>query len=670
MKRGFGVLVVALAAVIVLPGLADVGPAQATITLNSGATYQVMKGWEATAQAGQLECASFANYKNMVFDQVANDLGINRLRLEIHSGVENPVDYFAQYIDGQIALGDWLDHWHETINDNSNPSAINGSGFKFSSLDYDIDNVVLPLRQRLAAQGESLYVNLNVVAFDPGQGNSNVDFRSSPAEYGEFVLAAFLHIQSKYGWVPDAVEVILEPDMADWGSGMPVGQALAAAAQRLQAQGFTPDFIAPSTMDMWRASQYFDQMIQASGVLTYLTDLSYHRYANASDANLQAIADRAVQHNLGTAMLEHIGSGHEDLHADLKTGRNSAWQQYTLAYCVDDNGAQYYWIDESNPGAPQVNMGSRTRFLRQYFKFIRRGAQRIGATTTDSRLDPLAFINTDGRYVVVIKADAAGSFSIHGLPAGTYGIKYTTASQYDVDLPDVVIGAGQAVAGNAPDGAVTTVYGKSAQAGTATATASPTRTPSRTATAGDTATRTPSVTPLAPTSTRTRTPTSTFTPAPTVSATKMPTAVSTPEPTATATGVAPPIPTETATGVPAPTHTVTQAPAPTETATALPPMLTPTRTPTWTRTPTRTISPTWTNTLTRTISPTRTHTATRTPSPTRTTLVTKSPTPTVTRIWTARSRAYLPVALVEHWSDSGLPDWLWRLPGVRSLIRQ
>lgn len=49
--------------------------------------------------------------------------------------------------------------------------------------------------------------------------------------------------------------------------------------------------------------------------------------------------------------------------------------------------------------------------------------------------------------------------SIQGLPAGIYHIKYTTASQYDVNLPDAVIASGQSVDTSIPDVGVITVYG-------------------------------------------------------------------------------------------------------------------------------------------------------------------------------------------------------------------
>jgi hypothetical protein len=58
------------------------------------------------------------------------------------------------------------------------------------------------------------------------------------------------------------------------------------------------------------------------------------------------------------------------------------------------------------------------------------------------------------------------TFSIHGLPAGQYGIKYATASQYNVDLPDVVLSSGEDLTTNIPAAGVITVFARvSAPAG-------------------------------------------------------------------------------------------------------------------------------------------------------------------------------------------------------------
>jgi hypothetical protein len=395
-------------------------------------------------------------YRNPLLDAAVNDLGLNRLRLELLSGLENSVDWFGRFFAGQINHATYRSHWYEVVNDNADPNVLAAGGVQWSQLDYKIDNIVTPLRQRLAARGERLYVNLNYVDF----ASSPFEHSSNPNEYAELLVATFQHIQSKYGWVPDAVEMVLEPDNTPNWRASTIGPAIVASGDRLAAAGFRPAFIAPSNTNMASALEYFDALIALPRVRQYMTDLSYHRYSGVSNSTLQAIHDRAVQHGIRTGMLEHIGSGYEDLHDDLLLGRNSSWQQFTLAFCTGDDGAQYYTINQSNPSAPIVNEGSRTRFLKQYFRHVRLGAVRVGAASGDERFSPLAFRNTDGRYVVVIKGSAAESVEVRGLPAGTYGSFFAGPSASGVS-PDVTIGAQQSLTVTTPGGnGVVTIYRK------------------------------------------------------------------------------------------------------------------------------------------------------------------------------------------------------------------
>jgi hypothetical protein len=175
-----------------------------------------------------------------------------------------------------------------------------------------------------------------------------------------------------------------------------------------------------------------------------------------SDTNLQAIAGRAVQHGINTSMIEwwFDNATYHILHKDLTMGRNSAWQQAVIS--------GYFDIDDSNPSNPVVSIKEVTKFNRQYYKFIRPGAVRIGATSDSTSFEPVAFVNANNRYVVVVKAAAGGNIAIDGLPPGTYGIKYTTASQYDVNLPDQSMGAGESLPTSIPAAGVLTVYQKCA----------------------------------------------------------------------------------------------------------------------------------------------------------------------------------------------------------------
>lgn len=431
-------------------------PTGNVIALNPFVKYQTMRGWEATDQAAQLYSPAWNNYKNQLFDLAVNDLGINRIRLEIKSGTENPVDYFAQWRAGQITEDQYNTHRYEIINDDSDPNHINPAGFKFSFLDNTINSVVLPIKQRVAARGERLWINVNYVDF----GTSAFEHKNFPAEYAEFVLATYQHMQTSFGFVPDSWEVVLEPDAAEWSASQ-VAAAIKAAGDRLTAAGFTPNFTAPSVLDASSAPAYIDQISRTQGAMQYVSEFSYHRYSGATPPVLQQIADRAILYGKKTGMLERIGADYTALHEDIKTTLNSSWQQFTLAGPTSwgpDDGDRYYIIDDSVPSNPSITIGSRTKVFMQYFKFVRSGAQRIQALTGNSNFDPVAFINTNGKYVVVVKASGSGSFSIQGLPGGTYAIKYTTSSQYNTDLSDITISSGQALTTSIPATGVITVY--------------------------------------------------------------------------------------------------------------------------------------------------------------------------------------------------------------------
>ncbi|MHC4558587.1 MAG: hypothetical protein ACYS80_14940 [Planctomycetota bacterium] len=438
--------------IMALLACTSVAAADVRIMLDPTVEHQTITGWEATAWIAEPSDPAFPYYKDTVYDLFVNEIGIDRVRLEIRSGVENENPNWSNYQTGIIDYPTWRSRRYATVNDNSDPCSINWAGFHFSEIDHQVDTIITPLRKLLEAKGEKLYVNLNYVAFTGQITGGGIYIHNNPEEYAEFVLATYLHLQSKYGWVPDSWEVLLEPDNVSQWDGRLIGRAIVAAADRLETNGFDPVFVAPSNTNMGNAVTYFDDLIQVPGALKYLREFSYHRYGGVSDTNLKAIASRAVQYNINTSMLEWwFGNAtYHILHKDLTMGRNSAWQQETIR--------GFFNIDDSNPINPTVSIDNGTKFTRQYYRFVRRGAVRITATSDSASFDPVAFINANGRYVVVVKANAGGNFTIEGLPSGDYGIKYTTANEYDVDLPVQSISAGLYLSTNIPNAGVLTVY--------------------------------------------------------------------------------------------------------------------------------------------------------------------------------------------------------------------
>jgi hypothetical protein len=432
-------------------------PSGAFIEVHPQVTYQTMLGWEGQAQIGEVECnpTSFPLYKQEVVERLVNELGVNRVRIEIRPGHENPVDFYEAFKVHRLE-SIYYRAVNESVNDNNDPRVVNPAGFHFTELDHKEETILKPMRTLLAARGERLYINLTYVDF----GAAAWEQASDMEEYAELIHTAFIHLRDRYGWVPDAVEISLEPDNSRiWNNGQVIGRAMVAAGDRLKASGFRPAFIAPSTTNMTTAIQYFDQMITVPRVREYLTDIAYHRYSGVLLESLGNIVNRASQYGLRTAMLEHGGSGHEDLHEDLKIGMNSAWQQFALAFCgTTDNGGVYYRIEVTTPTSPKVITNSRTRYLRQYFSFVRLNAVRVGATSGNTVLDPLAFRNTNNKLVVVIKASAGAPVQLRRLPAGTYGVTFTTATQTFASLPDVAVSTAGLLQVTMPAAGVMTIH--------------------------------------------------------------------------------------------------------------------------------------------------------------------------------------------------------------------
>jgi len=421
-----------------------------TITVDPGQRYQTIVGWEGTMEIGSPQDASLmVSYQDELFDRVVEDLGLNRIRLAVRSGAQNQTDWFDRWVKNQIPYEEWRARRYEI-----QPERV----YHFTELDFWVEHSVEPFRRRLQARGERLYINLNYVNFERQVPRQIFHHWDHPEAYGAFMAAAFRHLDQKYGWTPDAVEIVLEPDNIDGWTGGRIGAAIVAAGDSLRAAGYQPEFIAPSTTSMSRAIETFDEMVQVPGVLSYLKELSYHRYRGVSGSSLEAIRQRAAQYGLRTAMLEHIGSGYEDLHEDLEVGWNSAWQVHVIAGTEDPRGGQYYHVEIEPAGGPRIVETEKTKFLKLYFRYIRRDAVRVGATSSEGSLDPLAFQNADGSFVVVVKAEEGAAFSVEGLPPGGYRARYSTEDENDVDRGRTVVPEGGVMTTRIPASGVLTIY--------------------------------------------------------------------------------------------------------------------------------------------------------------------------------------------------------------------
>ncbi|MEO6444512.1 MAG: glycoside hydrolase family 30 beta sandwich domain-containing protein [Gemmatimonadaceae bacterium] len=430
----------------------------ATIEVSAGERLQVMRGWEALI-GGMPECnlRAWDLARDRILELSANELGLNRVRLPLRSGTEAHRDPFVPYMRGETTFEDWKRTWTRAENDDADPFHADSAGFQWGFLDYTVETVVVPLREKLRARGESLWVNLDYVG---GRTPMHAD---NPEEYAELVLAAFVHLRDRFGLVPNSMEIINEPNQRDTWSPEQVARALLAARSRLAAAGFTPQFIVPSTTTVEASLEYLDAMVRLPGVREAIGEVSYHGYGGGAPPVLR-LAQRAQELGYPTAMLEKMGADEHDLYRDLTVGQISAWQQFAMVHCVQpdsgDGGGIYVRTIQADTLHPVTVLSTKSRRLRHYFRYIALGAQRVKATSSNDRVEATAFVNPDDRAVVVANVDRARTLRVRGLPAGRYGIRYTTDREDNIEGRDTVLSAGATLETRMPGVGVITIFGK------------------------------------------------------------------------------------------------------------------------------------------------------------------------------------------------------------------
>lgn len=417
---------------LALTGASAERSAPAVISVDSSTQFQIMRGWEATIDLPDRDRRElFPLAKEEVFERAVTEVGINRVRLEVRSGAESRSRNWPRFDADEFTYEDWRRVRYITVNDNDDPKKIDWAGFDFSELDRMIEQQALPMREKLAARGERLFINLCYVAFAKGLGGDDY-VHDDPEEYAELVLATYLHMKKKYGFVPDSWEVILEPDLVPQWTPHLVGEAIVASARRLEEHGFSPRFVAPSVTDAGNAVRFVEGLAKVKGAMDHVVELSYHRYRRATPANVKAIASLGAKHGVPTAMLElWFGKARADvLFEDLTVGDASAFQGRTLLGLFD--------MSKTETGDVRVSLREDVRKNLQIYRYVRMGAVRIGATSSARQAAmPVAFRNADGGMVVAVLAREPGELVFEGLDPGRYAVSYAGQSR-SVQSPDLL----------------------------------------------------------------------------------------------------------------------------------------------------------------------------------------------------------------------------------------
>ena len=427
-----------------------------TITIRGDQQFQLIHGWEAVAQGALLELAPFANHQAVTDELLdkAVDLGLTRLRLGVSSSIENTRDFAAEYRAGLITRAEERCGRYSTVNDNADPNVLNPSGFIWTDFDREVTGTVLPLARRLEAKGERLWLNVQYTAFTSLICPGYQYHHDNPAEYAEFALAVYKRLRDVHGITPDTWELMLEPDNTSVWTGTRLADAAAATAARLQQAGFTPSFVGPATTNASSALPFFEPLWQRVGLRPFVREMSYHRYSGDTPATIRAIGDASRSRGHATSMLELIGANVNTLHEDLTLGNVSAWQQFALSFTGPEDGSKYFALDPSKPAGQRATLSATGMYLRQYFRALRPGARRIGASSSDSAFAAVAADNPGNRMGVVVKADRGGSLTFAGLTPGVYTTSCWGGAVSQQCVGSVTAGANGIAVANMPEAGV------------------------------------------------------------------------------------------------------------------------------------------------------------------------------------------------------------------------
>jgi len=417
----------ALVAVI----FADVSQARgADVVIDSHQTFQTIAGWghgggvlggtEGARTMLDPTVADPVNYQYLDF--LANDLGLTGSRTwEVGPRIDG-----TGTDDGDCDVVDW-------------------NLFEADTFPTADANYLLHFQNRIQAEGcqPSFYSS-------PGYPTHASDLKpwvmNHPGERAQQICASALYLKNTYGInisygvlynEPSISSTILADDTKALGPRF-AAQGLATRVQYAEAVALQTDwnYITPvqNDPDMWPS----------------VGRISFHNYGTA-DPYRSFLRDYGKAKGLTTAQTEMGNPTFDDLFNDLTLADVSYWEVgYSPNVTLVPNSGLTSFVPSS------------TYFrLRQVMHYVRPGALRIGAISSDPSLHVLAF-STNGAITTLIENNgSAQAVNLSGLPPGSYGLSRAQPGVISFqELGIQTVGAGGTLTlTNVPAGSgVTTLY--------------------------------------------------------------------------------------------------------------------------------------------------------------------------------------------------------------------
>jgi O-glycosyl hydrolase len=403
--------------------------AQVDITVDATKTHQVMEGFGATHSALANAPAAL---RTQVIDAIYGQVGIST---------------------GNVSLGvwegrnaGWTSSGPNTSNDDDDPFHFQWDSFVLTQADADADFLALA-----APKGfDNAYFG-QMVSLRWGNPWLEAIRSSSYATYldecAEMAVAPYVYLRQKYGTVPRYMELFNEPTSGNTelnpGSAQEMIDIIQHVGARLQKEGFSgTSLVVPAEESEDLSYAHAEAILADAGARAFVGAIAYHTYpygsvyssipnvlasSGSGAPDLTRVAIRGLLRDLGTqyglpVWMTEVSHGYVDpMSYDAMRGRaihiHDELVYADAAAYFGMNNACIVGVDRNcdptttdveggiafvDPASSAVDITGMGYAIGHYARWVKRGARRIDATSSDALVLMSAFRDdARGRLIIV-----------------------------------------------------------------------------------------------------------------------------------------------------------------------------------------------------------------------------------------------------------------------------
>lgn len=360
---------------------ASLPPADVTVTLDPSQRFQTVQGFGTTQRlfddphttetfdprTGRASAAPPAGDQQKILDALYVDLGLTRVRFH-PEGLE-------------------------VVNDNADPQSADLAGFNFSwkAADGHIAAV-----KSLLPRGVTTYY-ASPLALESWMTESN------PDEYVEWAMVMLRHWREQ-GLEMPYFSLMNEPSyyqgLKSW-SGSWLRDVAKKLGARLRAERFATKLVVPDDISPVAAYPRLQTILADPDARQYVGAVAYHLYARGSE---DGIAQLAKRYDIPVWMTEYSTPGDwrawADVMHELLAVHDVSAIDYMWGYLGEWDGSQLVRLNVTGGSYRGFAINRQYYVMGQYSRFVRPGAVRIAATSSDISVKVVAFL--DGAKPVVV----------------------------------------------------------------------------------------------------------------------------------------------------------------------------------------------------------------------------------------------------------------------------